>query len=277
MAFLQLKTFSRALRQKTDVQVILPTPLTSEIMDGAMAAQFERSPGSVSKGLDYYSDALKCPVLYLLHGTYGDDGDWMRFSRIESYAQNYNVAVVMPDAQNSCYRNMPRGGPAYYTYFTEELPKMIKWMFPVSDRREDTFIAGLSMGGSGAFKLGMSKPEMYGYVASLSGGFNNLMERAASNDSVWSMAFKPGEKTKGTIDDPFWLASHLVEKKIDYPKFYMCCGTEDFVYPSNLEMKKHLDDIGFNYVYHQQPGAHNWDFWDDEIQRILKWLPIERR
>ena len=71
--------------------------------------------------------------------------------------------------------------------------------------------------------------------------------------------------------------SQLVEKKIDYPKFYMCCGTEDFVYPSNTQFKEHLDRIGFRYDYHEQPGVHNWDFWDDEIQRILEWLPLQHR
>ena len=277
MAFVQVKTFSKALRKKTDIQVILPTPLASEIMSGAMASQFERSSVGESAGLDYYSESLRCPVLYLLHGTYGDDGDWMRFSRIESYAQNYNIAVVMPDAENSCYRNMARGGPSYYTYFTEELPTMMKWMFPISSRREDTFIAGLSMGGAGAYKIGMSKPEMFSYVASLSGGFGSQTEKPMAEDSVWSMAYRPNEKVTGTIDDPFWLSSQLVEKKIDYPRFYLCCGTEDFLYQSNVDFRQHLDRIGFKYDYHEQPGVHNWDFWDDEIKRILEWLPIERR
>ncbi|MBC8536041.1 alpha/beta hydrolase [Feifania hominis] len=275
MAFLQLKTFSKTLRKKTDIQVILPTPLAGEIMDGAMSSQFERSKMS-GHGLDYYSEELRCPVLYLLHGGYGDDGDWMRFSRIESYAQNYNLCVVMADAENSCYRNMPRGGPQYYDYFTKELPEMIRWMFPVSTRREDTFVVGLSMGGAGAFKLGMSKPEMYGYVASLSGGFGHGLTMAREGGPS-ALAFAPDERTEGTLDDPLWLSAQLVEKGVDYPKYYMCCGTEDFVYPGNVELKEHLDRIGFHYIYHEQPGVHNWDFWDDEIQRILEWLPLQHR
>jgi len=271
MAFIQLKTFSKALKTKTDIQIILPTPLTGGAMKKVIKGEFENKE---LKELDYYSSSHKCPVLYLLHGTFGDDGDWMRFSRIESYAQNYNIAVVMPDGENSCYRNMGRGGPAYYEYLTEELPEMMKWMFPISDKREDTFIAGLSMGGSGAFSVGMSRPDLYGYVASLSGGFD--MELNKEGD-VWSMAFEPGEIIKNTKEDHRWLAKKIIDDKIDYPEFYMCCGTEDFIYKNNVEFKKYLDEIGFENKYHEQPGVHNWDFWDDEIQRVLEWLPIERR
>jgi len=265
MAFIQLKTYAKTLKTKTNVQVILPTPLASETMFGETRFR-------------YYDKSRLCPVLYLLHGTFGDEGDWTRFSMIETYAQAYNVAIVMPQAANSCYRDMPRGGPQYYTYITQELPEMIRWMFPVSDRREDTFIAGLSMGGSGAFKIGMSKPAQYGYVASLSGGFSELTEKIKNDSgSAWALAFKPDEKLNGTIDDPFWLASKLIENKVDYPKFYMCCGTEDFLYPANCQFRDHLDKIGLRYDYHEQHGVHDWIFWNDEIQRVFEWLPIEKR
>ena len=114
MAFIQLKTYSETLRTKTSIQVILPTPLAGD------------TNGS------FYDSGKKYPTLYLLHGTYGDEADYTRFSRIESYAQEYYVAVVMMSTANGCYRDMPRGGPAYYKYVTEELPKMMEWMFPLS-------------------------------------------------------------------------------------------------------------------------------------------------
>jgi len=264
MALLHVKTYSKMLRTKTDIQVILPTPRTTETGgEGAFR---------------YYDSSNPCPVLYLLHGTFGDSGDWMRFSMIEAYAQEYNLAVVMPEAANSIYRDMPRGGPRYYSYLTEELPEMIRWMFPVSEKREETFVAGLSMGGNGAFKIGMSKQEMFGYVACLSGGFGEIFERVnADPESPWSMAFERGESIEGTADDLNWLSSQLIDKKIDYPKLYMCCGTEDFLYEENCKFRKHLDSIGFKYDYHEQPGIHDWIFWNDEIKRVLEWLPVKKK
>jgi len=265
MALVQVKTFSEALRTKTDIQVILPTPLTGDVLQGLEG----RYP--------YYSREIPVPVLYLLHGTYGDSGDWMRFSRIESYAQEYNLAVVMPSGGNSWYNNMPSGGPAYYDYISKELPQMIGWMFPVSNKREDTFIAGLSMGGSGAFKLAMTKPEQYSHAAVLSGGFGNLDERMARGDTVWSSAFESGKSTKGTGNDPYYLAEEIIRKKTKYPELYICCGTGDFLYQENCEFRKHLDKLGFRYQYHEQQGIHDFNFWDDEIKRVLAWLPIKKR
>ena len=265
MAFLQIKTFSETLKTKTDIQVILPTPLTGDLLVGT------------EKRFPYYSGDIPVPVLYLLHGTYGDEGDWMRFSRIESYAQEYNLAVVMPDAANSWYKNMPNGGPAYYDYITQELPKMVNWMFPVSDKREDTFIAGLSMGGSGAFKFAMTQPQQYSHAAVLSGGFDSMDERIAKGNTPWSLAFEPGISTKGTDNDPYYLADKIIKDKINYPALYICCGTEDFLYEENCEFRKHLDILGFKYQYHEQTGSHDFNFWDDEIKRVLAWLPIKKR
>jgi len=265
MALVQVKTFSETLRTKTDILVILPTPLTGDLLLEP-AARFP-----------YYSGEIPVPVLYLLHGTYGDESDWIRFSRIEGYAQEYNLAVVMPCGGNSWYNNMPNGGPAYYDYIAKELPQMINWMFPVSGKREDTFIAGLSMGGSGAFKLAMTNPRQYSHAAVLSGSFGNLDDRIKKGNSVWSLAFEPGKSTKGADNDPYFLAGEIIRKKIDYPELYICCGTGDFLYGENCEFRKHLDELGFRYQYHEQPGSHDFNFWDDEIKRIFAWLPIKKR
>ena len=264
MALLHIKTYSLALKTKTNIEVILPTPLPSE-------------QGDVSALHTYYGGEKKYPVLYLLHGTYGDECDWQRFSRIESYAQEYNVAVVMPNVGNSSYRDVPRGGPGYYTYIAEELPLMMQGLFPISDKREDNFIAGLSMGGNGAFKIGMGNPNRFGYVACLSGGYQTLNKKiTADPDSVWAYAFSPDEKIEGTMDDLYWLASRAVQNK-NCPSLYLCCGTNDFLYEENQSFKKYLDSIGLSYEYHEQPGSHNFEFWDAEIKRILEWLPINPR
>ena len=261
MASIQIKFYSPSLQTKTNVNVLLPTP------ESTLQGYQETFADCAKTGL--------FPVLYLLHGTSGDEGDWTRFSRIEDYARKYNLAVVMPNCENSCYRNTP-AGKAYYTYVTEELPQMMKWMFPVSDKREDTYIAGLSMGAAGAFKLGMSKPERYGYVACLSGGFT-INEMVKKTPNPWAWAYEPDEVLEGTRDDAFWLSSQLVENKVDYPALYLCCGTEDFLYEKNCQLKKHLEDIGFRFTYHEQPGVHDWNFWDDEIRRILNWLPVKKK
>ena len=102
------------------------------------------------------------PVLYLLHGLSGDHTTWMRQTSIERYARRYRVCVVMPAANKSYYMDD--------TFIGEELPAIIERCIPfVSKKREGRFAAGLSMGGYGAMKLGLSRPGRYAAVASLSG------------------------------------------------------------------------------------------------------------
>ena len=269
MASIQMKFFSKALKTRTNVNVLLPT-LQPSLNDPEPVTS--PSTEKVRNFIRKMGDEL--PVLYLLHGTFGDEGDWQRFSRLEDYARNYRVVIVMPQGENSSYRDMP-SGQNYGTYIADELPQLIEWAFPVSRKREDRFICGLSMGGAGAYKIGLSHPDRYGYVASLSGGFRANATHYGSEVTIWSHAYTPGEPIKGTAEDPCWLADQVVGN-VNRPALYMACGSEDFLFESNQKLDRHLNDIGYEHAYSVHPGVHNWDFWDDEIQKVLAWLPIDQ-
>lgn len=262
MALIQMKTYSAALHTTTGLQVILPTPLV-------------RRAGE--NGFDCYDTPKKFPVLYLLHGTYGDESDYIRFSRIESYAQAYYLAVVMMDAGNSCYRDIPRCGPEYFRFVTDELPKMMRWLFPISGEREDNFIAGLSMGGNAAFKIGMLYPERFGRVACMSSNCSGWQFAAQRDDTVWSFAYAPGTELTGSEEDLYALARRAKESGKPLPGLYFSVGKQDPFYEENQKFKARLDQLGIEYTYHEQSGGHDWDVWDDELRRILQWLPIQQR
>ena len=97
------------------------------------------------------------PLLYLLHGLSDDATAWTRYTSIERYAQAYGLAVVMPQVQRSFYCDQVHGG-RFWTFMTQELPEVVQRFFHVSSRREDTFVAGLSMGGFGAMKWALHEP-----------------------------------------------------------------------------------------------------------------------
>lgn len=261
MALVHLKFYSPSLQTKTNISVLIPTP------ESTLQGHQETFRECAQTG--------PFPVLYLLHGTSGDEDDWIRFSRIEDYARKYDLMVVMPSCENSSYRDTP-AGKAYYTYVTEELPALIRWMFPASDKREDTFIAGLSMGGSGAFKLGMSRPDLYSHVACLSGAFG-IQESALAPGSRWAWAYDSKEDLEHSMENPAWLMEQLMQSPSPRPSLYLCCGTEDFLYGSTAELKRLLESIGYPFTYHEQPGVHDWNIWDDEIKRILQWLPVSKK
>ena len=149
--------FSKELFSSVSVNVILPTPESGDYFFGSRT---------------YYPKAgQKYQTLYLLHGFTADFSDWQRFSSIERYAQERQIAVVMPGVDNSFYCNLPEGGN-YYDYYTRELPQVMEALFPISGKRENKFLAGLSMGGYGAFKAALREPDQYAAAVSLSGGMS---------------------------------------------------------------------------------------------------------
>ena len=151
-------------------------------------------------GMKGVGAADAAPVLYLLHGLSDDETIWMRRTSIERYAAQYGLAVVMPNGARSYYADMLRGGK-YWTYLSEELPKVMQSFFRISDRREDTFAAGLSMGGYGAMKLALHCPERFAAAASLSGALSpeHLLEIAPGLAPEYEWIFGDMKQFGGTL------------------------------------------------------------------------------
>lgn len=212
------------------------------------------------------------PVLWLLHGAYGNYTDWIRKSNIERYAAPYGLAVVMPDAQNSCYTDMAHGRK-YYSCIAEELPVALRKYFHFSNKREDNFIAGLSMGGRGSLMIGLSKPEKYAAIGCLSAGAFHQ-----GKSPMRDLAFGRG-KLENTYKDPFGSAKKILEKDLPCPRIYHACGTEDFLLSDARNTRDFFDALPgnpFSYEYHEDPGDHTWDFWDEHIKEFIQFLNLPK-
>ena len=192
MALLHVDFFSDVLGMCAEMDVILP-----EQTHGQIGMEGKRGDG-------------KYPVLYLLHGMSDDHTIWQRRTSIERYAADYGIAVVMPSTQLGWYTDMYMGHK-WWTYISQELPAICRSFFPyMSDKREDTFAAGLSMGGYGALKCGLLAPDTFSAVASLSGG----VDAADCADAVpgdphaqlWEDIFGPKDQIRGSDNDLFAVA-----------------------------------------------------------------------
>lgn len=264
MALMEVHYYSFSMGSNIALNVFVPTPGSSEAITQMNTVQKYD-----------YDEGL--PVLYLLHGAYGDAFSWVRYSNIDRYAQDKGVVVVMASAENSFYQDL-RSGKKYYTFFTEELPQFIQNVFPVSKDREKTWIAGFSMGGYGAWYLGLSRPDLYSRAASMSGAIDiaGLYDhRDPSNDPFpWEDCFgdavKDGNHLAGTRYDPFWLYDRDV-KNGQVPKLYQAVGYDDFLYESNQHVKAEMEKRGADLFYEEGEGGHEWDFWDAHIKNILEW------
>ena len=225
MAFIQCGFHSDVLGRACAMNVILPQKVKTQI---GMA-----SSGSGRK--DY-------PVVYLLHGLSDDHTIWSRRSSIERYAAEYEVAVVMPNGERGFYTDMVEGY-RYWTMLSEELPEIVCNLFPVSPRREDTFAAGLSMGGYGALKLALRRPDRYAGAVGLS-SVTDIRARMESAD--WKTMGRELNNIFGSAsdliprgNDLFELAAKAVNAP-ETPRILTVCGTEDFLYQDNLRFRDHM-------------------------------------
>ncbi|WP_123041770.1 alpha/beta hydrolase [Cohnella candidum] len=219
------------------------------------------------------------PTLYLLHGLSDDHSIWQRRTSIERYADEYGIAVVMPNGHRSFYTDMKQGH-RYWSYISEEVPALAKSWFPLSEERDRTFAAGLSMGGYGAFKLALRRPDVFSHGASLSGALdmaNRWTDDDFFPDAEYRRIFGGREELQGSDDDLFTVAEKLAASGDAKPRLFQSCGTEDFLFDMNERFRDHANALGFDLTYEEAPGGHEWGYWDTHIQRVLEWLPIEKR
>ena len=254
MSFIQLNFNSKCLGMRTNVNVIIPE--SDEIFTG----QFNKN--------------LK--TLYLLHGLGNDYSAYMRYTSIERYALKKNLAVVMPSADHSFYTDMEYGHK-YFTFISEEIPQFIRNIFPLSDKREDNFIAGHSMGGYGSFKIALLKPESFAAAASLSGALdiNHLFIEGPKNGFNTKSIYGDMETLENTDNDLFYLIEKHAENGVILPKLYQTCGTEDFLYDDNVRFRDLAQKLKLPLTYKEGPGEHEWGFWDNAIKEVIDWLPID--
>ncbi|PYE50617.1 esterase family protein [Paenibacillus barcinonensis] len=261
MALIKCEFYSDTLGLSTSMHVILPQQTHNQI------------------GLDNVTGSGLHPTLYLLHGLSDDDSIWLRRTSIERYVASLGIAVVMPQVHRSFYTDMAEGG-RYWTFISEELPALARSFFPLSPQREDNYVAGLSMGGYGAFKLALRKPEQYAAAASLSGALdmaphmNNEEPSALQRDELLRIF---GPEFAGSDNDLIHLLKESKTSQGPRPLLYQCCGTEDFLYEENQTFRKACAETDFELTYEEEQGEHEWGYWDMKIQDVLKWLPVPKQ
>lgn len=264
MAFLQINFLSKCLMRTVTVNAILPTD----------KLVFPGQPVREKKPFK---------TLYLLHGIFGNYTDWVNGTRIQAWAEERNLAVIMPSGDNRFYVDNPATGDFYGEFIGNELVTVTRDMFHLSDKREDTYIAGLSMGGYGAVRNGLKYSDTFGCLAGLSGALDleMLIPKDDSSPvpqfrrSCFESVFGDLQQISGSDKDIKALVKRLLDGAGPLPDIYFCCGTEDHLLPHNRELHAYLDANHVKHTYVEGPGDHNWPFWDEYILKVLEWLPLE--
>ena len=267
MAVFQVNFMAETLGRTVPLYVILPT---DKVYFPGMKKRAEGKPYQ---------------TLYLLHGIIGNYTDWLYGTRIQRWAQERDLAVVMPSGDNCFYLDQPWNCNMYGEFIGKELVSFTRKTFPLSDRKEDTFIGGLSMGGFGAMRNGLKYNRTFGRIFSLSGSFifdETLLDKAdpprfpAETEEFKHSCFGPDLQAALHSDkNPNVLAAQLVQNEETIPEIYMACGTQDPLLEKNKAFSKTLHTLGIAHTFETGPGAHDWDFWDTYLKKALDWLPLE--
>lgn len=268
MALIDLHIYSDTLMKDVTLSVILPLPTITNM-------EYNDDIPILNEGETY-------PVLWLIHPGANDYTKIIRRSRIEAYAREKRIAVVCMDLDNSYCFNIPNGGK-YYDYLTEELPTILRSILPLSDKREDNFIGGISMGGMGAYMAAAKNPDNYIASFSISGGLDfeelkNLPNLDRWYDNVKATIY--GENNQyydPHIHDLRTVMRDLVNSGKSKPMFYACVGKEDFVREAGIHVIEDMKEMGIEVLLEEGHGQHNFQYYDPQLKHIiLDWLPIRK-
>ena len=255
MALIQVNYLSQALFRTVPLNVILPVD------------RFDADTDRYLNGPE-----RKYKTLYLLHGLLGNYTDWVSQTRIQKWAEEKNLAVVMPSGDNAFYFNSRTPWNDYGTFIGQELVEITRRMFPLSDKREDTYIAGLSMGGFGALRNGIVYSDTFGYVAGLSAAVH-IFEDTSEEANIG--LFDNMEEASKTDKNPWVAVKDMLAAGRSVPHIYMACGTQDDLMPANIAFRDYLESKGIKVTWDEDDYGHDWDFWDSQIKKVLDWLPLE--
>lgn len=230
------------------------------------------APGSTKEANVETKGLLK--TLYLLHGWNGNYEDWSYYSNIVMLAEQNNLAVIMPDGENSFYSNHHTGAH-YEKFYAEELISQTRFLFPLSNKREDTFIGGLSMGGYGALKLGFKYEELFGKIFAFSSRILTQNEKHHELDD--SNLINTHIKTLFNIDAYKQLSSsddiyEIIKSAENKPELLLACGEDDYLINENEELHRWLIKQGINHEYITGDGEHTWEYWSKHINTGIDWL-----
>ena len=254
MAYLRIEYYSRALHRTTAFEMLIP----NDYRDGV--SEPKKPMGT----------------LFLLHGYTGKAGNWVR----DDLPEKYNFAIVMPSAENSFYLDGLSTGHAFQTMLGEELVDYVRKTFGLAKTAENTFIAGLSMGGFGAIHTGLAYPDRFGKIGALSSAL--IMHEVAAmkpgegnsiaNYDYYRECFGEPEQLLSSEKNPETLVKKLKAEGKTIPGIYMCIGTEDFLLEPNRAFDRFLTAEKVPHIYRESAGTHDMTFWSEHIVHVVDWM-----
>lgn len=268
MASIICTFYSKILAKTTTAQVFLPSFSGKEAF-------------SLSDDERFHTDR-KFKTLVLLHGYSESYNAWQRYSQMELFGEDNGIAIICPDGNNGHYTDWETG-PQYLIFLNDEFLPAMRAMFPLSDKRQDTFVGGLSMGGYGALKWAFTYPQTFSHLLNFSGGvdivdriayYKERPETAKTMETVYGNL----DKVKDSKHDNYWLLKNYDTDQYPLPRLFSSCGTEDGpVFGVHRKLVEMYRELGGDVTVFECEGVHDFHFWNKALERAMyTWLPNER-
>ena len=246
------------LRTQVNVKVYLPNP--------------ENFMHPVTDYLERYT-FRPFKTLYLLHGLMDSGQQWVENTSITRLAQEKEIALVIPSCGNNFYINTIYG-PAYSDFLSRELIGFVRGLFPLSDKREENYIWGISMGGYGALRQGFVNPDLFSRVVAMSPTtdirFTARFAYAMGVNTDYVVGF--WKDLPGSELDLWTLAEQASSHPQDYPEMLFIIADQDHMVRDNVEFRELLVRKQFRTEFRTYPGDHTWGFWDQHVKECIDWL-----
>ena len=263
MAVVRFNFLSRCLGRQVDVSAVIPS--------WTFTAAAKESVEQI------YKVNRKNKVLILLNGFSGDHTDYLNYTNVARYAEDNQICVFMPSGLNSSYRDR-EDGDKMHSFVAEELLQVVRYMFPVSTKRKDTYIGGLSMGAAGASTIGLAHPEVFSKIFCMSGITSRPVGKKKVNLNWFGEGenlYTPGamngnKKFLNTKEDGWYSAKKIVTEGLQRPELVLTIGDKDFLLESARAFRDYMNELGYKITYEEVPGyGHEWDFWDLKLREYL--------
>lgn len=205
--------------------------------------------------------------IILLHGIQGDETDWIRNIDLEKLSDKYNISFICPSGENSFYTDH-KNGDLFGEAIGKEFYEKVHQLFNISKRREDNGIAGFSMGGYGALRLGLKYYQLYSYIGAFSPAL--IFYKKNRNEPLFNKVFSRGlENSENDINN---LYGCFVKESQDKLDIHLTCGIEDPLNKYTKELYYFLKDGNAAVDYIENLGFHDFTLWRKDLIRLLAML-----
>lgn len=269
-------SFSTTLFAQLGGKVIDNLTISSEILN------MERSY-AVYLPADYETSERSYPVLYLLHGAGDNHTGWIQFGEIKLIAdkaidegKSTAMIIVMPDADTGQrgYFNSPKGNWNYEDFFFQELMTTVEETYRIRSEKRYRAIAGLSMGGGGAFMYALHRPDLFSSACPLSAycGPLNIAELARPWEEQLIDLTNEQKQKYFEQHSVLELIKTIPDEQKKAVRWFIDCGDDDFLYEGNSLVHIAMKKQNIPHEYRVRNGAHNWTYWRESLPEVLGFI-----